>query len=289
MSNIIHAIINLVNDPITELQEIYAKNNRVNHIGDALESYIIDLFANTLHTSNTTEKLEKISNTFSYLGNANNPPDAMLLNGDAIEVKKIENFTSALALNSSYPKQKLYSNSPMISKACKTAEEYWTEKDMLYITGVVDKKTKQLKYLSMVYGLDYCASSDVYENIKKKIKEGIASIPNLELTETTELGKLKKVDPLGITYLRMRSMWGIENPWSVFHDVYEQCENKNFNFMCIINHDKWNTFSNTNDLINLSKKNNNLTISDITIKNPDNPAKFRNAKLIEFSIEGETS
>ena len=34
-------------------------------------------------------------------------------------------------MNSSYPKQKLYASSSMISHACQNAEE-WTEKDMLY-------------------------------------------------------------------------------------------------------------------------------------------------------------
>lgn len=42
-------------------------------------------------------------------------------------------------------------------------------------------------------------------------------IPNISLTDTRELGKLNKVDPLGITYLRIRGMWGIENPFQVFN------------------------------------------------------------------------
>ena len=62
----------------------------------------------------------------------------MLRNGDAIEVKKIESLSSALALNSSYPKHKLYCNSSMISTACREAEQ-WSEKDMIYAVGVVEK------------------------------------------------------------------------------------------------------------------------------------------------------
>lgn len=61
---------------------------------------------------------------FSYIGNQNNPPDSMLRNGDAIEVKKIESKKAALALNSSYPKAKLYADSPMINKECRECEKW---------------------------------------------------------------------------------------------------------------------------------------------------------------------
>lgn len=104
--NIINAIINLINNPITELVSHYQGHNRANQTGDALEEYTKDLFANAFGLSQDEHK-QKLSEVFSYLGNNNNPPDAMLQNGDAIEMKKIESNNSALALNSSYPKAKL--------------------------------------------------------------------------------------------------------------------------------------------------------------------------------------
>ena len=281
MANIINAIINLVNNPVSELREIYARKNRANSVGDALEEYVKDLFAGTFTTDNESDRLKKISETFSYLGNDSNPPDALLKNGDAIEVKKIETNNSALALNSSYPKHKLFANSGMISNSCREAE-CWTEKDMIYVTGVVQKNI--LKHLSMVYGLDYCASTQTYERIKSIIKNGIESIPNIELAETNELGKLNKVDPLGITYLRVRGMWGIENPCKVFQYIYKRNMADNFNFMCIINDDKWNTFENTRELLELSTINDALIVSNVQVKNPDNPAQLRKAKLIKFSM-----
>ena len=90
MSNIIDAIINLLNHPVTELKETYVRKNRANSAGDALEEYVKDLFASTFDEHDEANRLQKISDTFSYLGNDSNPPDAMLRNGDAIEVKKIE-------------------------------------------------------------------------------------------------------------------------------------------------------------------------------------------------------
>ena len=92
-------------------------------MGDALEEYIKDIFAGTYAITDEQKRLEKISETFSYLGNNSNSPDAMLRKGDAIEVKKIENSNSSLALNSSYPKHKLFADSTMISNHCRDAEK----------------------------------------------------------------------------------------------------------------------------------------------------------------------
>lgn len=279
--NIINSIINLVQNPVTELVNYYQGRNRANNAGDALEEYIKDLFANSFNMIDA-ERLEKISAVFSYLGNTSNPPDAMLKGGDAIEVKKIENDNSALALNSSYPKHTMLVSSPMISTACKNAED-WTEKDIIYAVGVV--KQNHLKHLCMVYGLDYCASDECYSRIKTTIKDGVESIQGVEFADTNELGRINKVDPLGITYMRVRGMWGIKNPWNVFDYVYRRDMSKQFTFMCIINNKKWNTLANTPELVNLANTVPALNISDIRIKNPDNPAKLVDAKLITFYLQ----
>lgn len=283
--NIIDAIINLVNNPVTHLVSYYEARNRANNMGDALEEYIKDLFANSFGMDEI-ERNRKLSEVFSYLGNNSNPPDAMLKNGDAIEVKKIESPNAALALNSSYPKQKLYSDDTMISEACKKAEN-WDEKDMIYAVGVVEKNKNTLKSLCFVYGMDYCASNTVYSNIKSMIKNGVEAIQGVEFTESRELGHINRIDPLGITYMRVRGMWGIENPFKVFQYVYKKDETKNFNFMCIIDLQKWNSLDNTKQLIDLAILQEDLDIIDIEIKNPDNPAKLVNAKLIKFSRQVE--
>lgn len=280
MSNIIDAIVNLVNYKNNSLLQNTAGNNRANNSGDGLEEYVKDLFAGTFNTEGFP-RLENISKTFSYLGNNSNPPDAMLKGGDAIEVKKIESPNSALALNSSYPKNKLFASSPMISQACRDSER-WNCKDIMYIVGFV--QSNRLKQLSVVYGMDYCADESCYLRIKNTIKESVESIPSIEFAESRELGHINKVDPLGITYMRVRGMWGIENPWKVFSYIYKRTFDKKFSFMCIINNDKWATFENTSSLMNLTTAEPSLTISDIRIKDPNNPANLRDAKLITFSF-----
>lgn len=276
--NIINAIINLVNNPVIKVTATYKSKNRANSVGDALEEYVKDLFAGTFEASKK-ERIEKWSQVFSYLGGSNSPPDAMLKEGDAIEVKKIES-DSQIALNSSYPKHKLYCDDSKITKKCKQAEE-WDEKDIIYVVGIVNNDL--LKSLCMVYGLDYCASKECYEGLLNRIKEGVVSIPDVDFCSTKEIAHINKVDPLKITYMRVRGMWGIENPWSVFDYVYERDKDAEFNFMCIINEDKWNTFENIKDLEELSLSDESLKIRDVAIQDPDNPAVLINAKLITIT------
>lgn len=281
MSNIISAIIQLVENPKFELRAYSESHNRANNMGEALEEYIKDLFAGTVNETDENIRNRKLSEVFSYLGNQNNPPDSMLRGGDAIEVKKIESNDSSLALNSSYPKAKLFADSPMIKNACRTCEN-WTVKDMIYAVGVVDNNN--IKSLAFVYGDEYCAEKAVYEQIKGVIKDGVEGISGVEFAETKELGRVNRVDPLGITYLRVRGMWGIENPFSVFDYVYKRDYTKKFNFMALINNDKYYSFDNYKDLEAMCETVAQLQITDVKVRNPNNPAQLKSAKLITYAL-----
>lgn len=284
-TNLIRAIINIISNPCIKLRTYSKGSNRINNIGDSLEEYIKDIFVSTQFENDENVRNSKILEYFSYTGNKNNPPDIIIKNGDAIEVKKIENITADLALNSSYPKSKLYSNSDMITEACRNCEYGWKEKDIIYAVGVVNK-TNELYQLSFVYGIDYAASNNIYERIKNTIKNGIIDIENIEFAQTNELGKVKRIDPLGITSLRIRGMWHIQNPIKTFAYVYKRNEEAKFNLMAIINEEKFHSFekNDVKELIDISKSNNNLSINDMQIKNPNNPAKLVKAKLISFFI-----
>jgi len=166
-TNLLIAISNLVKNPITNLVSHYRAANRANSMGDALEFYIKDLFCNSLNENNLEKKNEIYSKYFSYIGNQNNPPDIIIKQGDAIEVKKIESLRSGIALNSSYPKDKLHSGSPMITTACRNCED-WREKDLVYVVGV--SKDDKLKALWLVYGNCYSASKVVYERVRECLK-----------------------------------------------------------------------------------------------------------------------
>lgn len=282
MTNLLIALANIVKNPVTDLISFYSGSNRANNMGDALETYIKDLFCSSLKARNT-QKDQLYSQNFSYLGNSNNPPDIIIKEGDAIEVKKIESLRSSIALNSSYPKNKLHIDDSRITNECKTCEENtWEQKDIIYAVGIAPKGTKKLKALWFIYGDCYAAKREIYQRIADKISHGISEIPDVELIETNELAKVKKVDPLGITDFRVRGMWHIENPIRVFHDIASIESNNEFTVNTLLLKEKYDSFP-KQDRTNLeSLQNNNFTIQDIRIKSPNNPANLLDAKLISY-------
>lgn len=274
MANLLDAVFTLINNPKTSLQSFYGSKNRANSMGESLEKYIKDLFCDTIE-ANEQKALQEYEKVFSYLGNQNNPPDIMLKNGDAIEIKKIESPNSAIALNSSFPKSRLYANSPMITNECRNCEP-WEEKDIIYVIG--HAKKGELKYLWFIYGDLYAANSAIYQKIKTVITTGINSIPNVEFADTKELGKVNKVDPLGITYLRIRGMWGIENPNKVFNYLTSYQKEKEFQLFVLLRSSKFDSFTAVSrQKINSSAR---LNIRDVEVKNPNNPAQLIKCKLI---------
>ena len=280
MTNILEAIINIANNPILEIRNHYSGRNRANNVGEALETFVKDAFANLITETDEQERMKRYNEVFSWLGNQNHPPDIMIRKGDAIEVKKTQSANSDLALNSSYPKSNIQSNSTMITQECKNCEE-WTEKDLIYCVGHTSDEA--INSLWMVYGNIYAAKHETYQIIKQKITDGINEIPNVELAVTNELGRVNRVDPLGITNLRIRGMWQIQNPRRVFNYLHTQTNNK-FELVSLIPTVKYNSFpiESINKIENLG--NENLTIENVNVSDPNNPAKLIEVKVIKFTI-----
>ncbi len=274
MTNILKAIYNISQLRSFTIVDNYKNSIRIQQAGDSLEYFIKDAFCDSFTANTLQEKGAAYSNKFSYIGNANNPPDIIIKNGDAIEVKKIEGFNSSIALNSSYPKNKLYSDSTLITKACRECEN-WTEKDIIYAIGTV--KEKNLQSLWFVYGDIYAAEKEIYEKIGNAISNSLKSADGVEFSQTNELGRVNKVDPLGITYLRIRGMWGIEHPTKVFNNVIEPEKNI---LNAIISEDKYNSFP-KQDIAKLENEP-RISINKINVKNPNNTAK--NISAFHISI-----
>ena len=66
MSNIINAIIQLVEHPKFELRKYSENHNRANNMGEALEEYIKDIFAGTVNEMDENIRNNKLSEVFSY-------------------------------------------------------------------------------------------------------------------------------------------------------------------------------------------------------------------------------
>ena len=199
MSNILKAFINIVNNYQVNVSNITTGNNRANNMGEALETYIKKAFANNFQETNKRTQKANIRSTFSYMGAKNTPPDIILTNGDAIEVKKTETL-GTLQFNSSQPKPKLYSTNPRISDNCRNCDNgTWREKDIIYAMGHIPKNTKQLKSLWLVYGTCYAANENVYQSIETRIKQSLEEIDDLSISiDTNELGRVSNIDSLDI-------------------------------------------------------------------------------------------
>ena len=279
-ANIIDCIINAIKNHNRIIGVSKNDHNRLHALGDSLEDHIKDLFASTCDLEQY-KKAERYNSVFSYGGGKNNPPDAILRYGDAIEVKKVESIGN-IPLNSSYPKSMLYKDDYRLSSFCRNIENgEWYSKDIIYAIGCVEKRV--LKSLVLVYGSIYCADKEYYEMIFNTIKDSIKSAP-LELEETNELAHINAVDPLGITYFRARSLWGISHPFKVYDYIHHYNNKNNFELMAIIPTVKFNTFENREKLSTLSQKDKCLNIVDTKVKNPNNTAELVDVKLVTYTI-----
>ncbi len=164
MTNILHAIYNFSKNRTCSIQKVYRSKNKIQNNGDSLEYYIKDLFCDSIECS-MSDKNDRYSDEFSYLGNSNNPPDFIIKNGDSFEVKKIEGNPKTIALNSSFPKNKLYVDDTLITEQCRCCElTPWTEKSLIYVIGNMDKNTNEIDTLWFIHGECYAANTKIYIN-----------------------------------------------------------------------------------------------------------------------------
>ncbi|UUV99912.1 NgoPII family restriction endonuclease [Vagococcus luciliae] len=282
--NIIDGILNILTIDEFNLRESHIRSNRANSMGDALEKFVLDIFCgNHVGQSEETQK-DNIDNCFSYIGNDSNPPDAMLKNGDAIEVKKIESRGSQLQLNSSSPHRFLTSKDNKITSKAKEAEN-WNKKEMIYAVGWV--KNNILKELALIDASTYVADTcyeNTFDTIKDTISEAIASLDNknIKLSETTELARINNIDANGFTSLRVRPMWLLNNPFKAFEEYYTPNTDAKFNLISIISLNKWDRLSNSNQLLNKINDYDNLSIDDILLVDPENGNEIKAKKITYF-------
>ncbi len=282
-TNILKAINNIINHNDYNLNNVrilmpgdISSLNRANNMGDALEFFIKDAFCNSFNITEPEDKWDIYRQNLSFLGAKNHPPDMILINGDAVEVKKKKGLGNGeLQLNSSFPKNKLYHTDPKITQECKDCED-WTEKDMIYIIGQFVQNN--LKLLGIIYGDCYAARKQFYECILDKVQDGFGE--NFEdNSDTNEIGRLNGIDPLNITNLRVRGMWTIQNPLKLFRRTLNFDKTaQDFMLYAIIPNTKYSTFP-EEDRTALESIN-GINISSISIPNPNNPAKQIGAKLI---------
>lgn len=279
--NILTTIKNISDFKNNDLKDYFATYPiRINAVGQQLEFYVKDAICGSFKSEQREKEVAHSKGVFSYLGNQNNPPDLIIAGGDAFEIKKIQSLKASLALNNSPPKDRLHRDDPRITQHCRNVEGgNWNSKEIFYAVGCAQKG--KLKYLFFVHGRCYAAEKEVYEEKASRLKkniDGFFASEGLETTKTSELGRINRMDPLGITNFRIRGMWEIENPLKVFSYRYNFDKRKEFSLVALMTKEKYDSFPREDRIaLESDKKINSQTVN---VKNPNNPAQLMDAQLI---------
>ena len=284
MSNLLKAIQHLILGRNVHVGEVRESVNRANSLGEAFEIYIKNTFAGAFGLTGTKYQ-ERVSEVFSYQGNASKPPDLMIRGGDAIEIKKLQSRDAQIQLNSSFPKNKLHADDSRIASEAKNAE-LWTEKDILYVVGNVDSCAKNVRSMWWVYGDCFCANSSVYQDVSEKVSAAIRNIEGVDFSPTNELGRINGVDIQRFTDLRIRGMWLLKNPHKIFESYASFNRYAEFQLFVLMRESKWNTFpqSDREEMEQLAASG-MVTLSSEKIPDPDNPAHSLDCRLIKYVVQ----
>ncbi len=280
-SNILIAVKNisdLKNNNLSNYFESYS--TKIETTRQQIGYYIKDAISRTSKSSKEKKLKIRYKETLSYIGNKNSPPDFIIKNGDAFIIKKNQTVKSGLILGNSPPKDSLNWNDPWILKNCRKVDGgQWNKKDIFYVTCMVEKD--KIKYLYFIQGQCFIADKEVYkkkmQGLKKTIENYLKS-EGMEKPLTSGLGKIDKLDPLGVTTLRIRDVWRIQNPIKIFSDLYEYDRNQKFTMVVIMLKNKFNSFPKKDVEKIVSDK--LIEVKNEKIKNPNDPTEMIDVKLI---------
>ena len=272
---IIKTIINYINRD-KKIGEFSTYNNTVQNVGVGFEEFVKGLFLDS--TSYTaSEKNKKYAEIFSWQGAANTPPDLILKNSYAIEIKKKTSKKVNIPLNSSYPKNLLSSDDVKISRECSEIEGgNWT-KDFFYYIG--ESNNGDVKSIFIMDGKCYAGNSNIYSRIFDAIKDGVSNIEDIVFEKTKEIGKVKNIDPYKITDLRVRGMWNIKSPASYLPEYITNFDDK-YKIYCLLEKEKYDLVS--VDLLSQLKGINGVSIECIKLPDPSNLSNLKDVVSIGY-------
>lgn len=244
----------------------------INSAGSAFEEYVKDLLTGRFYAS-PKERKAAFSREFSWLGNQNFPPDAIAAGGDAFEIKKHERAASAIALNSSHPRDMLAQDDPMLTSDCRS--RIGGPLDLFYIVGTVPGRVARSIYF--VQGKCYAASASIYQSISSRLSDAVRDAihgSGLEYSETRELGRVNRADPLGRASLRVRGMWQIMDPARAFDGIAPPLDGKEFYAYAIMEEGKFRS---------MGPLPRGVSARSERIPSPNNPARLMDAVVMEVS------
>ncbi|MDC0114693.1 NgoPII family restriction endonuclease [Methylophilaceae bacterium] len=276
-TNILKSFLNIHKVYKNQIVDTQSGNNRANNMGEGLEYFVKNLIADSFGVNSKQHK-DKWQATFAFEGSKSHPPDAIIRNGDALEIKKLESLARSgeIQLNSSSLKKVLKSNSTLITKNCKNSDGgNWQQKDLFYIFGYV--VNKKLKGLFFIDGSLLAADESIYQKVQDSITASLNDSNDYYLSETKELARINGVDPLKISNLRVRGMWLLKNPLGIFDYLDINIDNEFFSYL-LCPKEKYNNMK-LEAVID-----DQYTTEVVGVKNPDNPAEDIPSMLLSFIV-----
>ena len=258
-------------------------------LGKPFEVYCKD-WLSLLPPGNINARQEFYDREFIYQGAANNPPDVMFRGGDkgdAFEFKKTESLSGALLLNSSYPKNFLLRTSPGLLDDCKGCE-HWLKRSFYYVIGRLKEKDMRVSSLWVVDGRFIAADQEVYSNVFAGLQNAVDTFVHekeLRKISSVELGRVRKIDPLDKSVLRVRSMWELETPHKTFKDLNGvKFDETKATLHALILKERWNAYpTSSKDAINSLIDREGFSITNVnSMKDPSDPMKNLEGILIRY-------
>ncbi len=275
-TNVISALINLYNCKSFKVNDYEDVDNKINKKGTAFENFVKKLFIDT----NDNDFLNNIKDYFSHLGDQNHPPDLILKEGDAFEIKEKKSASGDIQLNSSFLRDTLKIDDPKLTDKCRNCEDVaWKEKDIFYVIGHVDTN-KNLKSIFFVQGICIACPTHYYTDLFNSFKQHIYK-GDFSFSETKELARLNNIDPLDYTHLRVRSMFLLTHPTKIFN-FFKINKSSDLNVFCLMTNKKYSSFQ--KDLLQILEKKNDIEIQDKNITSPLNKNNILECKFIHFHL-----
>lgn len=298
LADALHDLAELGYDWRTHSSASSGHNNRVQAQGDRLEDIFKDILCGVL-PANRSGRNALYSQFLCYQGSANNPPDAMYRggdDGDAFEVKKKEVKHSwrvtSLDLNSSPPYSHLTNWLTRLTLEARNCET-WNKRAIFYAIGNIDPGRSNGNWLWIVQGNLFAEDLDKYSAfeaaLKTEIEKAIRANDLIPGT-TNELGRVNSVDLRDRTNLRIRPMWGVQSPTSLFKDIIgvEESDTNHLTVHAFIRKEKWESYFDGRSQVDrdywTNGESRTMTISNIEIPDPDNLSAVLEAKLVRVAL-----
>jgi hypothetical protein len=214
---------------------------------------------------------------FCWTGSDNNPPDFMVRNGDAVEVKQLGGIGD-IQLNSSPPKRVLRADDPRLTEACRACEE-WRQRDFWYLVGKVNPN-----YVEALWIVDGRCIADKAERYDIVFSSITGAVSELGGTSSQELGRINELDSLGSTSLRVRGMWLLKHPAKVFADYLLAPHVHQFVLNVLISSEKWKSFGEfeIQQIVDLQRY--GLLVREIQIPDAIEKGALQTATHISWSV-----